>query len=163
MCTTHYHRPTPLTPSPLPLQLRILMSYPSKKGTWMVNTPFTKWYCLDRSNGIPTIQPHDATPKPNRKVNWSEYTKPPSDDHSKKSADFQIGMDLMYRDVAGNSVPVVYEGYIANGILHTACFVDGSKLAFHDSYLQLLDQPNFSNMPKTSLDSSNEVGACIYS
>ena len=64
----------------------------------------------------------------------------------------------MYRDIAGKSVPLVYEGASADGILHTARFADSLKLSVYNSYLQLLDQPDFSNMPKTLLDHRNEVG-----
>ena len=125
--------------------------------------PLHQWYRPNSSDEIPTIQPHNATTKPNRKVNWSEDTKPQSANQSNKSADFQLGMDLMYRDGASNSVPVVYEGAISDGTLHTARFAEGSKLVVHNSYLQLLDQPDFSNMPKTPLDYRNEVGTCIFS
>ena len=52
-------------------------------------------------------------------------------------------MNLMYCDGAGNSVPVVYKGASADGLLHTARFADGAKLAVHNSYLQLLDQIDF--------------------
>ena len=67
-------------------------------------------------------------------------------------------MDLMYRDVQGKNVPVVYEGSNANGLLYTARFEDSAKLTVYDSNLQLINQPNFSNMPKTPLDYRNEIG-----
>ena len=35
---------------------------------------------------------------------------------------------------------------------------DNTKLSVYDSNLQLLDQPDFSNMLNTPLDYSNEVG-----
>ena len=66
-------------------------------------------------------------------------------------------MDLMYRNVQGKNVPVVYEGSNANGLLYTARFEDSAKLTVYDSNLQLINQPNFSNMPKTPLDYRNEV------
>ena len=71
-------------------------------------------------------------------------------------------MDLTYCNGAGNSAPVVYEGSSADEILHTDRFADGSKLAVNDSYLQLLDQPDFSNIPKTTLDYRNEVVKGLY-
>ena len=70
-------------------------------------------------------------------------------------------MDLVYRYIQGNNIPVVYEGDSADGFLHTARFEDGAKLTVYDSNLQLLDQPDFSNMPKTPLPYRNEVGTCI--
>ena len=67
-------------------------------------------------------------------------------------------MDLVYRDGQGKNVPVVYEGASADGMTHTIRLADGSKLPVHDSNLQLLDQPDFSNIPKTPLEYRNEVG-----
>ena len=64
----------------------------------------------------------------------------------------------MYRDGQGKNLPVVYEGASADGLLHTDFLEDGTKLTVHDSNLQLLDQPDFSNMPKTPLDYRNDVG-----
>ena len=66
-------------------------------------------------------------------------------------------MDLIYRSVQGNNIPVVYKGSIAGGFLHVSRFEDGAKLTAHGSNLQLLDQPNFLNMPKTQFDYRNEV------
>ena len=67
-------------------------------------------------------------------------------------------MDIMYRNVQGKNLPVIYEGASADGLLHTARLEDGTKLTVRDSNLQLLDQPNFLNMSKTPLDYRNEVG-----
>ena len=67
-------------------------------------------------------------------------------------------MDLMYRGGQGNKIPVVYEGGSVDGLLHTARFGDGAKLTVRDSNLQLLDQPDISNIPKTPLDYRNEAG-----
>ena len=52
-------------------------------------------------------------------------------------------MDLMYRDLQGNNPPVVYKGDSSDGLLHTACQENDTKLTVHDSNLQLLDQPDF--------------------
>ena len=59
-----------------------------KEGGLDDEEPLHQWYRPDSSDGISTIQPRDATPKPNRKVNWWEDTRPLSADQSKKSADF---------------------------------------------------------------------------
>ena len=37
-------------------------------------------------------------------------------------------MDLMYRDGQDKNIPVAYDGYSANGFLHTARFKDDAKL-----------------------------------
>ena len=70
-------------------------------------------------------------------------------------------MDLFYRNVAGKNISEVYEGDSANGIKHTIHLEDGARLDTNDSNLQLLDQPDFSNIPKTPLDYRNEVGSGI--
>ena len=61
-------------------------------------------------------------------------------------------MDLVYCNEKGNNEAVVYEGASTNGLIHTIRLANGTKLAVHDSNLQLLDQPNFSNIPKTPLE-----------
>ena len=68
-----------------------------------------------------TSQSIDYTPLPTRKVTWSNQTKPPAPDQQKKPDGFQLGMDLMYRDGQGKTLPVVYEGDSVNGLLQTAC------------------------------------------
>ena len=51
-------------------------------------------------------------------------------------------MDLTYRDGKGNSVAVFYKGAIYDILTHTIRLEDGSKLQFHESNLQLIDQPD---------------------
>ena len=75
----------------------------------------------------------------------NKYTSP---DPNSSQFDFNLGMDLVYFDGKGNNLAVVYEGASANGLLHTIRLEDGTKLDVHDSNLQLLDQPYFSNIPK---------------
>ena len=70
-------------------------------------------------------------------------------------------MDLVYCDGKVNNVAVVYEGAIANVLLHTINLEDGTKIDVHDRNLQILDQPYFSNIPKTPLDYRNKVGTSI--
>ena len=67
-------------------------------------------------------------------------------------------MNLVYLEGHGNNVPVVYEGASTYGITHTIRLTGGSKIAVHDSNLKLLNQPDFSNIPKIPLDYINEVG-----
>ena len=68
-------------------------------------------------------------------------------------------MDLFYRNVAGKNISEVYEGDSANGIKHTIQLEDGARLDTNYSNLQLLDQPYFSNIPKTPRGYRNEVGS----
>ena len=67
-------------------------------------------------------------------------------------------MELLYKHKEGKSVEVVYEGSTSDGLSHTVRCKDGSKIVVHDSNLQLLKQPDFTNIPKTPLDYRNEVG-----
>ena len=91
----------------------------------------------------------------------SKDTKPPAAEQAKQLARFQLGIDLIYCNVQGKHIPVLYERDSADVFLHTACFEDGTKLTVHDSNLLLLNQPDFSNMPKTPLDYRNEVGTSL--
>ena len=59
-------------------------------------------------------------------------------------------MDMTYCDGMVKSVAVVYEGASADSLTHTVCIEDGSKLQIHNNNLQLIDQPDFSNLPKLS-------------
>ena len=67
-------------------------------------------------------------------------------------------MNLVYFDSHGKNAPVVYDGDISDGLTHTIRLADGSKIAVNNSNLQLIDQPDFSKIPKTPLDYRNEVG-----
>ena len=92
-------------------------------------------------------------------MTWADISKPSADTSSEKKEDFQLGMDLSYRDRAGKNISAVYEGAIANGINHTIHLEDGARLDTNDSNLQLLDLPDFSNIPKIPLDYRHEVGS----
>ena len=70
-------------------------------------------------------------------------------------------MDLTYRDIMGKVVAVVYEGASDDILIHTIIIEDGSKLQIYDIKLQLIDQPDLSNFPKTPLGYRNDVGICI--
>ena len=92
---------------------------------------------------------------------WSNDTKPLSADQAKQSVSFQLVINLMYRNIQDKNITVVYDGASGDVLLHIARFKDGEKLTVHNSNLQLLDQPDLSNMPKTPLDYRNEVGTGI--
>ena len=66
-------------------------------------------------------------------------------------------MDIVYCDGKGNNIAVVYEVSSATGQLHTIRLEDVTKLDVHDSNLGLLNRPDFFNIPKTPVDSRNEV------
>ena len=74
-----------------------------------------------------------------------------------KSFDFILGIDLVYQDGKGNNITVVYKGASADKLTHTVRLQNGTKMDVYDSNLQLLDQPDFLNTPKTPLDFRNEV------
>ena len=67
-------------------------------------------------------------------------------------------MGILYHDRDGNNISEVYEGDSENGLKHTIYLEDGATLDTNNSNLQLLDQPYFSNVPKTPLNYRNEVG-----
>ena len=95
-------------------------------------------------------------PKPNKKVTWSESTKPPAPKVSTtESGTFELGMELLYKQKEGKSVAVVNKGATSDGLSHTVRCKDGSKIVVHYSNLQLLKQPDFTNIPKNPLDYRN--------
>ena len=53
---------------------------------------------------------------------------------------------------------VVYKRADASKNLHTIWLQDGSRLDVHQAHIKLLEQPDFSNIPRTPLDYRNEVG-----
>ena len=67
-------------------------------------------------------------------------------------------MGIVYRDETGKNVPEVYEGASENGLNHTIRLEDGAILDANYRNIQLIYQPDFSNIPKTPLDYCNEVG-----
>ena len=67
-------------------------------------------------------------------------------------------MNLLYCCGNKESETVVYEGASAYGLLHNIRIEDNTKLSVYDRNLQLLHQPNFSNMPNNPLDYRNKVG-----
>ena len=93
-------------------------------------------------------------------MSWLPSTKPLAPIASKhtETHGFQLVMELTYNDGQGESRAVAYEGASAGGKSHTVRTKDGSTFFVHDSNLQLLNQPDFENIPKTPLDYRNEVG-----
>ena len=81
----------------------------------------------------------------------SKDTKPLAADQENQKLSFQLGMDLMYRDGQDKNIPVAYDGYSANGFLHTARFKDDAKLTINDSNLQLINQLGFRTCLKLHL------------
>ena len=66
-------------------------------------------------------------------------------------------MEVMYNYGQGESRAVAYEEASADGKSHTVCIKDGSKFVVRNNNLQLLNQPDFANIPKTPLDYRKEV------
>ena len=106
--------------------------------------PISKWYCPETSDSRMSTGPSNKTDT-NPKPNCSQF-------------DFKLGMDLVYRDGKGSNLPAVYEGATADGLTHTIRLQNGSRIDVHDSNLQLIDQPDFANIPRTPLEYRNEVG-----
>ena len=98
--------------------------------------PIYTWYCSEtRDSSSVSAQSSDKDTSPNS--NSSQFT-------------FKLGMYLVYHDVKGNKIVVVYGGASAKCLLHTICLEDGTKLDVHDSNLHLINQPDISNIPKNS-------------
>ena len=76
-------------------------------------------------------------------MTWNEITKPPAIYQSKKSIDFQLGMNLLYWCGNEECEKVVYEGASVDGLLHTIRLKDNTKLSDYYSNLQLLNQTSF--------------------
>ena len=114
-----------------------------------------------KKSGATNLNSSDTDPTPIKEVTWADSSKPYVDTSSEKKEDFQLGVDLFYRDRAGNNISAVYEGDSANSLNHTIRLEDGARLDTNDSHLQMLDQQDFSNIPKTPLDYINEVGSGI--
>ena len=115
---------------------------------------------LSRKNDSnpPSSQYIYATPDPNKKLTWPNNTNPPVTDPSQKPVNFQLDTDLLYWSVEGKSVPLVYKEESTNGLLKTIRLKDIAKLNVYNSNIQLLDQPDFSNIPKTPLDYRKKAG-----
>ena len=64
----------------------------------------------------------------------------------------------MYNDGQGEIRAVAYEGASADGKSDKVCTKDGSKCVAHNSNLQLINQPDFANIPKTPINYINKVG-----
>ena len=75
--------------------------------------------------------------------------------------DFTLGQDVMYMDGKGLQARMVYKGAMPDGLCHTLCWDDGSKVVTPLSHVRFLDQPDFSIIPSTPLDYRNEVGLGI--
>jgi hypothetical protein len=67
-------------------------------------------------------------------------------------SDFELVQDGLYTNGAGSEERVVYEGAIPDGLWHTLCRQDSSKIVTPSSNLCFLDQPNFLNIPSTPLE-----------
>ena len=122
--------------------------------------PLNEWYNpATNESGATNINSGDMDPTPIKYVTWADSSKPSAYTSSDKKEDFQLSMDLFYRDGAGNNISAVYEGASVNGLKHTIRLEDSNRLDTNDINLQLLDQPDFSNIPRTPLDYRNEFGS----
>ena len=70
-------------------------------------------------------------------------------------------MELLHKQKDGKRAAVVYKGARSDGLSHNVRFKDGSKIVVYNINLQLLKQPDFTNIPKTPLGYRNKVGTGI--
>ena len=66
-------------------------------------------------------------------------------------------MELTYNDGQGKIRAVAKEGASADRKSHTVHTKEVSRFVVHNSNLELLNQPDFANIPKTPIDYRNEV------
>ena len=81
--------------------------------------PHNQWYCTEIENT--TNQSRDSNPKPTMQVPWSDDTNPPASSEitpPSKPKDFQLGMDLTYRDGMGKRVAIFYKRASADSLTH---------------------------------------------
>ena len=63
----------------------------------------------------------------NKRVHFSKSMKPPKPIlHETPEVEFKLGMNIIFKDGAGNSKHVVYKGATANGLKHVIRHIDGS-------------------------------------
>ena len=120
-----------------PTNLKAIIGHEGEDISYDENPIYT-WYCIDTRDSS-SILDHSS----------DKITSP---DSNSPQFDFKLGMDLVYCNGKGNNVVVIYEVSSASGLLHTIRLEDGTKLDVHDSNLQLIDQPYFSNIPRTNLN-----------
>jgi hypothetical protein len=56
---------------------------------------------------------------------------------------FKLGMSLSFYDGRGNSEVVVYKGVMSDGLTHTVCWKDGTRLQVHNAHLHLKLQATY--------------------
>ena len=117
---------------------------PYEEGDMDEEDPLHQWYFpKTNDSNPPSRQSSDTYPEPSTKVTWSNNTKPLVTYPPQETFNFQLRMDLMYRNGECKSTPVVYKGANDNGLFHKISLKDRAKLDVYDSNLQLVDQPNF--------------------
>ena len=94
-------------------------------------------------------------------VSFAKDTKAPASESHKSQSSFEVGMNLVLKDGAGNTVSVVYEGVAADGLAHTVRTKDSTTLSVQASHLAFLNQMDMGNIPSTPLDYCREVGTGI--
>ena len=70
-------------------------------------------------------------------------------------------MSLSFYDGAGKAETVVYKGVMPDGLFHTLCQQDETRLNVHDAHLCLKMQADLSNISRTPLNYCKEVGQGI--
>jgi hypothetical protein len=76
---------------------------------------------------------------------------------TEESSDYEVGMELIFKDGHGSNVPVVYEGAVDNGLMHEVRVESGDTIITDASHLLMLRQPDLTNLPSTPKDYQEEV------
>jgi hypothetical protein len=105
-------------------------------------------YQSEHDKSLPTF----TTPMPTCKGAKSVVTH---------ESDFELSQDVLYTEGACNQERAVYQGATPDGLWHTLCRQDSSKIVTPSSNLCFLDQPDFTNIPSTPLEYRQEVGISL--
>jgi hypothetical protein len=118
----------------------------------LVEDDTTEWY----------KPPPQTAPVPPITVNDPPIeTLPSMSTHRTDGSSFELDMSLSFYDGRGNSEMVIYEGVMPDGLTHTICRKDGTRLHVHDAHIRLKLQADLSNIAKAPLDYCKEVGKGI--
>jgi hypothetical protein len=126
---------------------------PSKRSRRLSNKDTSPLPTSDIDSSLPTHSSYRF--KPDKSL--PTFTTPmPSHEGAKlvvtPKSDFELGQNALYTNIAGNQERVVYKGATPDGLWHTLCKQDPSKIVIPSSNLCFLDQPDFSSIPSTPLE-----------
>ncbi len=94
-------------------------------------------------------------------VSASQQNTPKPILHETPEIEFNLGMNIIFKDGTGKSKHVVYKGATVNGLQQVIRNIDGSQSNVNQSHLSFTNQIGFDNIPQTPYDYCKEVGIGI--